>query len=52
MDGVTTHWLIDLLDGEVVVQPCCSSLADCLDSYGYTATVGRTLQGVVAELSA
>ena len=52
MDGMTTHWLVDIVGGEVIVQPCCETMSDYLDGYGYTATVGRTLKSVVAELSA
>ena len=51
MDGITTHWLADLVGGRVIVQPCCEAMSDCLDTYGYTAATGRPLSDVLSELS-
>lgn len=49
-DDMATHWLVDLLDGEIAVFPCCQSMADAITSQGYRAAVGRSLESVVAEI--
>ena len=49
MDGMTTHWLLDVVGGELLFQPCCQLIRDVIEVEGYHFAVGRTVESVVQE---
>jgi len=49
-DSDVSFWLIDMIDGELVVLPCCESMAVLIEENGFEAAIGRSIASITMEL--
>ena len=47
-----SHWLLDVEDGVFVLHACCSEMHELITAWGYREAVGRSIEEVVAEITA